>query len=163
MIYANAYQTQKLYTLSIAITTLSLSHTMMRKCVPHTTYYTFLLWLMIYANAHQTKALLFSISLTLTHMMWYTYANAYHTQNITHTVYSVSRLCSLSCAYTHIEYFHVYMLIRICVREGLQGRTRDFRLREKKMVPEILYLDWADYCHNGVHVYKVLWWVDSQK
>ena len=28
------------------------------------------------------------------------------------------------------------MLIRICVREGLQGRTRDFRLREKKMVPE---------------------------
>jgi hypothetical protein len=113
--------------------------------------------------APNKSSTLFYFSNSHTHDVIYFYANAYHTQNITHTVYSVSRLCSLSCAYTHIEYFHVYMLIRICVREGLQGRTRDFRLREKKMVPEILYLDWADYCHNGVHVYKVLWWVDSQK
>ena len=71
-----------------------------------------------------------SISLTLTiNMMCDIRKCVPHTK---HHTYSVSRLCSLSCAFKHIKYFHIYMLIRICVREGLQGRTRDFRLREKK-------------------------------
>ena len=110
--------------------------------------------------ARPNKSSTLSISLTLTHICDIRKCVP-HTK---HHTYSVSRLCSLSCAYTHIEYFHVFMLIRICVREGLQGRTRDFRLREKNMgVTKILYLDWAEYCHNGVHVYKVLLWVDSQK
>ena len=75
------------------------------------------------------KSSTLSISLTLTHICNVRKCVP-HTK---HHTYSVSRLCSLSCAYTHIEYFHVYMLIRICVREGLQGRTRDFRLKEKNM------------------------------
>lgn len=155
--YANAYQTKALLS-TLSIATLSLSHTWddaqmrtthnishividLRKCAPN-------------------KSSTLSISLTLTHICDIRKCVP-HTK---HHTYSVSRLCSLSCAYTHIEYFHVYMLIRICVREGLQGRTRDFRLREKKIGrAKILYLDWAEYCHNGVHVYKVLLWVDSQK
>ena len=61
---------QKLYTLSHYHT-----HTMMRKCVPHThthtTYHTFLLLPMIfYANAYTKQKLysLYSYSLTVTHM-----------------------------------------------------------------------------------------------
>ena len=124
--YANAYQTKKLY--SLYSYTLSLSHTWddaqmrtthnishipsmtndSRKCAPN-------------------KSSTLSISLTLTHICDI-HKCVPHTK---HHTYSVSRLCSLSCAYTHKEYFHVYMLIRICVREGLQGWTRDFRLREK--------------------------------
>ena len=89
LIYANAYQTKALYSLTV-------THMMMRKCVPHTTYHTFLLWLMIYANAHQTKALLFLFSNSHTHDV--IHANAYHTQNITHTVYQDYAVC-----HTHIR------------------------------------------------------------
>ena len=76
------------------------THVMMRKCVPHTTYHTFLLRPMIYANVYQTlktKQKLYSFySLTFTHMM--IYAIAYHTQNITHTVYQDYAVC-----HTHIR------------------------------------------------------------
>ena len=56
---------QKLYALYSY--SLTVTHMMMRKCVPHTTYHTFLLLPMIYANVYQTKALLSLFSLTLTH------------------------------------------------------------------------------------------------
>ena len=58
--YANAYQTKALYSLTV-------THMMMRKCVPHTTYHTFLLLPMIYANVYQTKALLSLFSYSHTH------------------------------------------------------------------------------------------------
>ena len=80
---------QKLYSLTV-------THMMMRKCVSHTTYHTFLLLPMIYANVYQTKALLSLFSYSLTHMM--IYAIAYHTQNITHTVYQDYAVC-----HTHIR------------------------------------------------------------
>ena len=51
---------------------------------------------MIHANAHQTKALLFLFSNSHTHDV--IYANAYHTQNITHTVYQDYAVC-----YAHIR------------------------------------------------------------
>ena len=87
--YANAYQTNALY--SLYSYSLTATQMMMHKYVPHTTYHTFLLLPMIYANVYQTKALLSLYSLTLTHMM--IYAIAYHTQNITHTVYQDYAVC----------------------------------------------------------------------
>ena len=107
--YANAYQTKALYSLTV-------THMMMRKCVPHTTYHTFLLLPMIYANVYQTKALLSLFSYSHTHddIRNCVPHTKYHT-------YSVSRLWSLSYAiriYAYIKYFHIYMLIRICVRGG---------------------------------------------
>ena len=81
----------------------------------------------------QTKALLFLFSYFHTHddIRNCVPHTKYHT-------YSVSRLCSLSYAYTHIKYFHIYMLIRICVREGLQGRTRDFQTQRKNGAREFV-------------------------
>ena len=86
----------------------------MRKCVPHAIYHTFLLLTITndlrkcVLNKSSTLSL---YSLTLTHMM--IYAIAYHTQNITHTVYQDYAVC-----HTHIRIYaykilSIYMLIRI--------------------------------------------------
>ena len=150
----NAYQTKALY--SLTVTHMWCANAYHTQHITHSFYYQWFTQMC-------TKQKFYSLSiLLLSHTWWYTQLRTTHKIShiqciktmkfvIRHTHIRIYKILSYLYAYTHMR------------KRRLTGRTRDFRLREKKMVTEILYLDWAEYCHNGVHVYKVLWWMDSQK
>ena len=113
--YANAYQTKALYSLTV-------THMMMRKCVPHTQHIThsfYYQWFMQMC----TKQKLYSLySLTLTHMM--IYAIAYHTQNITHQCIKTMKFV---IRHTHIRIYkilsYLYAYTHMRKRRVTRGRT----------------------------------------
>ena len=113
--------TKALYSLYIAITTLSLSHTLWCANAYHAQHITHSHRFTQMRTKQKLSSFYFSNSHTI-NMMWCDIRKCVpHTK---HHTYSVSRLCSLSCAFKHkiLSYLYAYTHIRLGNLKGGQSK-----------------------------------------